>query len=50
MTDAYLAAYLEFTSVTREDIARCEPAMAAALLRAEPENTEQDALRALIDP
>jgi len=48
MTDAYLAAYLEFTSVTREDVARCEPVMAAALLRAEPDNIEQDALRALI--
>ena len=49
MTDAYLASYLEFTSVTREEVARCEPAMAAALLHAEPENLEREALRALIE-
>ena len=49
MTDAYLDAYLEFTSVTREDVARCEPMMAAALLRAEPENLERNALLAIID-
>ncbi len=49
MTDAYLDAYLGFTSVTREDIARCEPAMAAALLRTEPDNIERDALREIVD-
>ena len=49
VADAYLAAYLEFTSVTRDDVARCEPAMAAALLRAEPDNLERAALEALAD-
>ncbi len=49
MTDAYLAAYLEFTSVTCEDVVRCEPATAAAVLRAKPDNIDSAALGALID-
>jgi thiamine kinase len=49
MADAYLAAYLEFTEVRRDDVARCEPAMAAALLRAEPDNLERKALLAIVD-
>lgn len=48
MTEAYLDAYLEITEVSRADVAACEPAMAAALLRAEPDNADRDALLALI--
>jgi len=49
MLDAYLSAYLESTRVTRDEVARCEPAMAAALLRAEPDNGEREALRRIVE-
>ncbi len=44
VTDAYVDHYLELTDVTREEISRCEPAMAAALLRHQPDNAESETL------
>jgi hypothetical protein len=41
VTDAYLEHYLAITDVSREDVALCEPLMAAALLRHE-EHEEED--------
>lgn len=42
--DVYLAAYLERSGIRRETVARCEPAMAATLLRGGPGNPEREAL------
>lgn len=44
VADAYVERYLEIGGVSRDQIARCEPAMAAALLRHQPENAERDTL------
>jgi Ser/Thr protein kinase RdoA (MazF antagonist) len=53
VTDAYLEHYLSITGVTRRDVARCEPLMAAALLRHElHEDEEREQLERLarLDP
>jgi aminoglycoside phosphotransferase (APT) family kinase protein len=47
VTYAYVARYLELTDVTREEISRCEPAMAAALLRHQPGNAESETLTSI---
>jgi aminoglycoside phosphotransferase (APT) family kinase protein len=49
VTDAYVDRMLEITPLSRDDLDRCLPAMAAALLRHQPDNAEAAVLAGIAE-